>query len=325
MKKLKLTAILLCLAILAACSESEPETAAPNISEEPGEFIDDTIVNILDVMNNVDDYRRFSGSSDEDVFDWMFGLYTADDRADNIILHIITVTAVEVIRGAEGIEGMVSSPGMSAHVEYLLKITDNLTGHDIPEYINLTSRFGDIFEIGKEYVIMPFHRNTTLADLRYVNHWYQVISRDFVSESNIERIRNAGEIRRRTIHAEPRSVIEHASLSQTFLAGVDLVVEITVTDKWVHDLSDSVFFVRRELNEVIYFKDEHRDLLAILLHPDRPFLVNFDVEIGGTYIVMLNVVAEDSLIIAARNGAVVPVRSPEFAQYREAFAELAAS
>jgi hypothetical protein len=316
MKLKKLTALLLCLTTLAlvACSGSELDSNR----EAPSNTADLREPEIR--LSNVDRLRREYGDdeydSDEDVLEWMLGLYNSETRCNSITLNIITIVAVEITQGESN--GVVHD-SRGGHfwdgTEYVIRVIDNLTGHDIPEYLTIASRFGDVFEIGREYVILPFHNYSVLFDSWQVNHWFQVISRDLVSDDYIERIRESGESRRSRINAQSL-VAESASLSQDFISNVDIVALLTVTDVRPDHVHDNIFDISFDLVEIIQ-GHEHEEMLAYF------FRCNHEVRVGETYLFMLNVEGIDIVLPAARNGAVVSADAPEFAQYRSAFAALA--
>ncbi|MCL1789127.1 MAG: hypothetical protein FWG33_02090, partial [Oscillospiraceae bacterium] len=154
MKKLK-TIFGLSLSIFMFCScvsnEVSPNTGG---AREPDKIIERE-------ESYVDDVRRASGFTDEEALELMLMedcCHTTRIGSSNIILGIPTeITFGEDLKGR-----LAGDWGEIIFVDYLFKITDNLTGNSLPEYITVSSQIGDIFELGKEYCINPSHNNSTL-------------------------------------------------------------------------------------------------------------------------------------------------------------------
>jgi hypothetical protein len=306
----KLTALLTAaVLLLTACSESaevftENRTAAPAETEviEP---------EVIVAEGSVDYIRRASGMSDEFVIDDMIEHYIPFGGGCTP-MSILVGEAVEIIYG-EWHSGIIM--GNLSDMQYRFRITDNLTGHDLPEYITMTSRLGDIFEIGKEYVVSPRRIYNTLWDFYFVSNYFHLIARDLLSDHDIERIRALG-VTERDIATSEITTVENASTSRSFTSNVDLVAEITILESWADPLPDNtVFDVAFDIVDILK-GEEHRAALS-----ERDIIrLNFDVQVGETYLVMLEVFDGTSFLPAARNGAVVSERSRDFARYREAFA-----
>ena len=297
MKKITSTLLITALALsLVACSSVE----TPSPSE------------------NVDDMRlKTTGVTAEEAFNNLLEAYNNSDGSG----HIFLGKPVEITHG-EHHKGMV---GEGYSVGYLFRVTDNLTGHDLPEYINLTPGHGDVFKLGNEYLVFTTHINNTLwENVHVVYSWDWKISRSSLSEQDIKKVRDIADTKRMQNQVSPAiTVIENATLSQDFISSVDMVAQITITQKEGHEYSDDVFFVNFEKHEILHINDDCKHLLEFF--GQESIVINSDVEIGETYFVMMTMAFGDFFLPAARNGAVVSSRSPEYEQYRAAFAELAQS
>ncbi|MCL2071526.1 MAG: hypothetical protein FWH07_04735 [Oscillospiraceae bacterium] len=233
--------------------------------------------------------------------------------------NIVLGTAVETFGEAHGIIG----EGMS--VVYSFKVIENLTGAGLSEYITVSSQIGDIFELGKEYCISPTHNYNELWDTHIISDFQQVISSDMLSDSDIESIKKS--IAEMGLIDYIGKVAENASLSEDFITKVDLAMVITITDKRKEELADNIFDVHYKLDEVLFLNSKYEEFLPDWLSTGELFgtRINSDVEVGGTYLIMES--AKDSgtggyfTMPAARNGAVVSVRSPDYERYRLAFLE----
>lgn len=291
----KLSVIALCLAatcVFAACTQTE---FAPQNSDD---FIERPAFMCVDTQRHLDGVV-----SDADVVNDMLEQY-APFAYNGVAMSIVSGIPVSAAR----------DDGSG----YLFKVTDNLTGHDcLPEYITIDTRFGTSLVIGKEYVVYPVRNYNTLWDSYTVANWFDVIARDLVSDREIDRIREVGERRHTAFRAE-NTVVENTSLSQDFVSNVDLVVVLRVTDKRAESRSDKIWDITFDIVEIVQGA-EHRTALRAR----ETIRVNFDVEVGGTYMVMLDVFGESSFLPSARNGAIINEASADFAQYRSAFSELA--
>ena len=330
MKKLKtISALSLAIITLTSCTSNETPPANENIEVEspgtnleietiPADSPEERLRQIEERgRDDVDEYRRSQGFSNEETLNRMLEEFNGNEFS-NIILG----TAMEITYG-EGHRGMIWE---NAVVHYSFKITDNLTGNDLPEYITVKSYSGDIFEIGKEYCVHPNHQNTTLWDIHHISY-RNVISKDLLSETDIDNIRKSA-ANKRTSGEVISTVIDSASLDSDFVAKVDLAMAITITDKRKEELADNIFDVQYKLNEVLYLNKKYEQFLPDWLSAADTFgeRINSDVEVGETYLVMF--VAENNgqggyfTMPAARNGAVVSVLSPDYERYRLAFLEL---
>jgi hypothetical protein len=225
----KLTALTLCFGAisLAACSGSESDVSSRNEFQPENRVYEDISVHeVVAGASEADYVRRDVGISDRDVLNGMLEWYEKADHfsvnrecPDDVVqgfansAGIVSGVAVKVISGesVDGIKSGLEGSGSGAilihcDVEYLFKITDNLTGHclsgmnNVPEsyglpegYMIVTSKhIGAIFELGKEYVIFPDRFLTEHRDAHEIYNVGGVVSRDLVSERDIARIRNAG-------------------------------------------------------------------------------------------------------------------------------------
>ncbi|MDR2531332.1 MAG: hypothetical protein LBC82_00600, partial [Oscillospiraceae bacterium] len=242
--------------------------------------------------------------------------YTTNQKIENMLErygyndNIIIGKPIEIILGDEN-EGVSSSFGDFIFIDYLFQVTNNLTGNELPEFITVRSQLGTIFEIGKEYCISPMHINNALWDSHTIHSFPQFIPAEHLSRGEINRLKNAV-WSRNDGDDPPLKVAESASLSPEFISSVDLAVEITVLDKLLQSLSTNVFNVNYELNNILH-GEEYGHILTDWLR------INTDVEVGGTYIVLLNVIDNAYTHPAARSGVVISKNSPEFAEYKKAF------
>jgi len=329
MKKTTALTLISALALtLAACSNGEPtrpdETGAEQI----------TIVTPIEeeviIRDGVDIHRRRWGLSDEDTINQMLGRFNDPERQQveqqfGTPLSVLSGVAVGLKGGtleeAQRFHGMIE-PGNS--FSYIFRVTENLTGgYDVPEELIITSKIGGIFEIGKEYLIAPGRNYSTLFDIHDITNFSQIISRDLVPESDIELFRRAGAERGTVPNTgdSRHGVRQNASLESNFISKIDLVATVKITAKEADTQHDNVYTIGFVLVDIIH-GEEHREALASRGYRLR---ANADVEVGETYLIMYEHFGSSSFLPAARNGAIVNVRSPEFEQYRSVFAELATS
>jgi len=317
MKKLLIISIIISLCLTACASNEIPANANnADIENSNTEKTDKKVIEV-DSMS-VDGVRRSEGISDEEVLDQMLEKLRTPEKSKstNTSSHrnILLGEAVEIVYG-EWSKGEI---GESRDVGYLFKITDNLTGSKLPEYIKVHSNHGDVFEIGKEYIINPWHAYSTLHDKHILSDYFDIISRDLLSESDINRLRKEGaaakEKNKSELNFAGNVVIEKASLQADFISNLDLAATITVIEKHLEVNSDHIYDVKYEVVDVLSGKK-----YSFILDGEEMLRLNTDVEVGGTYLVMLEVFEDSWVLPVARSGAVVSEKDEDFAKYKEAF------
>ncbi|MDR2589787.1 MAG: hypothetical protein LBC71_02190 [Oscillospiraceae bacterium] len=308
MKITKIVFVLILLAfILPACLNTETGT------QTFGE-IENVLINPI----NIDEVRRNVGINDNDVLNFMLEKHGLFDS--NILLGI----PLEITNG-EWNKGNISNDCERYPIEYLFKIVDNLTGNELPEYITINSNLGDIFELGKEYYVFPSHNNSTLWDTHHISSFPQVISRELFTNDDVYKIRQMVD-KNKNVFQATQTVIENASLSRNFIDNVDLVISVTVTDKWEEFRSNTIFDIAYELNEIIYVsEDRYKEIF--MFNVGELMRINSDVKIGETYMIMQNAVndgvpGEYFFMPAARNGVVISEDSDDYTRYKEEFTTL---
>ncbi|MCL1882017.1 MAG: InlB B-repeat-containing protein, partial [Oscillospiraceae bacterium] len=224
---------------------------------------------------------------------------------DNILKGI----PVEILYG-DNEELTMSSVNEIKFVDYLFRITDNLTRNMLPEYITVRSQHGAIFEKGIEYVISPWHVNNTLWDVHLIPHETKFIRADLLTLCDIYGLRNATVVKNSEITTN-KVIAENATLTSRFVSNVDLAIVITVTDKWSEPTSPYIFDVEYTLNNIIT-GEEHKSLLPELLR------LNSDVKIGETYLVLLDVIDGEFVLPSARDGAVIVKKSVGYVKFAKA-------
>ncbi|MCL2071530.1 MAG: hypothetical protein FWH07_04755 [Oscillospiraceae bacterium] len=326
MKKLKtISALSLAIITLTSCTSNETPPIAENTVIESsatagvGRGIEtippaspEEIQKALEERGRDDfeEIKKRIGVTKEDTLDSMLD---KDGWWSNIVLG----TAVEITDGKDS-WGIIAE-GFS--VEYSFKISDNLTGIDLPEYITVKSQLGDILELGKEYCISPLHNYNSLWSTHIIARYAQVISRELLTDSEIEEIRKSTSEMGLTDYHD--TVVQNASTDSDFLSRVDLAALITINGKQKDENSETIFDVMYKLDEVLYFDKKYEKFLSDMIPETGVTTVNSDVEVGETYLVMF--VARDDgtggyfTMPAARNGAVVSVLSPDYERYRLAF------
>jgi hypothetical protein len=294
-------ALLVATLVLTACSENTANSDRNSrVTREEGFCLDEMRTSM-------------TGKSVEDVIDWRL------QAPNNIVLAVpVEITHNDNARD-DGARSINSNGGYT--VVYTFRIIDNLTPIDyLPEYITVLSQLGDIFEVGNEYLLSPDHRYNALWDIHVIFSWTQMIPRSSLSECDINRIRQTttenewSEI----LGVDIDGVVKNATLDSSFVSNVDVVMEITVLDK-SPTFSPDVFHITYKVNDVLVGKG----MATPPRGEPRTRRINTDVEVGGTYLLMLEVHEEGWTMLAARSGAVVSSTSREFAQYRNAFAALA--
>jgi len=302
-KIISILLLLIAILIFTACTEtpieptqSEEETTTQATTSEK------TGPNILDVI------KKERGIDDQEVLNGMLERLSGPKS-----INILIATPVEITRGTI-CANRVSSDGEIYMAEYIFKIIDNITGKDIPEYIEMKSYTGGVFEIGEEYLISPAHNYSALWDSYHLSGLYGAISRESLSDSDIDKIRQAVKDRQKESNNE-KTVIEKATLDKDFIEKVDLAVVITVKAKEKEEKADHIYDVTDfEIVEVLAGK-EHE----YLLHFGEALRLNTDVNVGESYIVMLEVFEDSWVLPIARSGAVVSEKSDDFVKYKEAF------
>jgi len=251
-------------------------------------------------QKSIDDVRRKLGYSDEKALENMLERYSKGIATSNILLGIAVESDCDPLD-----KGRMSS---DMDVFYSFKVTDNLTGNPLSEYIKVKSQYGDIFEIGKEYLIAPLHNDNVLWNTHHVVP-VGVISRDLLSDSDLDKIRQAGKNKQNN---DKKTVIEKASLESDFIKSVDLAVIITITGKERN--ANNIYDVHYKLVEVLSGKKH-----AHILNGEEMLRLNTDVKVGEKYLIMFEVFEDSWVLPAAREGAVVSEKSADYEKYREAF------
>jgi hypothetical protein len=323
------------IATLAACSntgevtqttqtEAGHRTSVATATDTPTADTP-TEISLYPPRNCVDEARRNWGSSDSDTIAFMLDNFSDLGRQEverqlGTPLSVLSGVAVEM-RAAEHWHGAITQ---NTSINYLFKVTENLTGgYDVPEYLVVTSNWGGIFEIGKEYLISPARNFSTLFDSHTISNLGQVISRDLVPESDIELFRRAGVERGAVVNSGNgrHGAREISTLSRDFVSSVDLVATLRIIESTPDSHTDGIFDIHFEIVNILQ-GEEHREALE---NRGNRLRANFDVEVGGTYLAMYEHFGGSSFLPATRNGSFVSTRSPEFEQYRAAFEELATS
>jgi hypothetical protein len=246
---------------------------------------------------------RITAENKDEGLNWVLDFYSRGIGIDNIVIGTpIKITDGEYNKG---------EIGTGFFVTYSFKITDNLTGNKLPEYIEVRSQFGDVLEIGKEYCISPMHNYNALWDSHILTSWPEVIPRELLSESDIESIRNVKRTGQRTANL----VIENAAPSAEFVSNVGLAVVVKVTQKTKEPSADTIYDISYTLVDVLKGK-EHAHLL------DEGLLrINTNVSVGKAYLVLLGLHDDGAgglfTLPAARNGAVISRDSVDYAKYVE--------
>jgi len=319
MKTIKtILALSLAIFMLCSCSSNEISPANSNIDkiESTTTKTDKkTEPNILDTIektkpNILDTIKKDRDICDEKALDFILEILNGPED-----INILIVTPVEITKGSIGTEN-ISFDDECYMAEYLFKIVDNLTGKEIPEYIEVKSYIGGVFEIGEEYLISPAHNYSALWDSYHLDGLIDAITRENLSDSDLDRINQAIKDRQKQNQSNNENkVIEKASLNKEFIKKVDLAVVITVKAKEKEEKANNVFDVTDyEIVEVLSGK-EHE----YLLHFGESLRLNTDVEVGGTYLVMLEVFEDSWVLPVARSGAVVSEKDEDFAKYKDAF------
>ena len=224
--------------------------------------------------------------------------------------NIIIGEAVELLHSDEAV-GVVDG----ADAKYLFRINENLTGNELPSYITVRSQIGSIFSIGEEYVISPMHLNNTLWDIHIIFGSHQFVRLSALAQRDDQNLRRSTAVEA-SLRSGTNHVVENASLSSQFIENLDMVVEITVNDKWQDPTAPHIFDVGYTLNNILV-GDQYRDLL-----PER-LTINFDAQVGGTYMVLLDVINGEFVLPAARNGAVISTNSPNYERFSNSLASRA--
>jgi hypothetical protein len=230
------------------------------------------------------------------------GKTVEDAFADMLRYPSVAMVAmpVEIFYGAEAAYSGLRNSNGGVNVGYRFRVIDNLSSKNLPEYVDVLVLRGDIFEIGKEYVITPCHVNSSLWDFYRISAWNQAIPRDSLSADDIEQLREVA-----TNFSSPSEsvIVEYATLDSGFVSNVDVVKEVTIIEKsqdeFLETFAPTVFDVMYVVNDV--FVGEHWANERNKTHTRR---INADVEIGGTYLIMI----DSDGRIAARNGAVVSTK-----------------
>jgi hypothetical protein len=321
MKKIKTIILLLLTAIiLTACANNEVSTNTDNVevstdniakTEKPKPIYDEVIVTQNET--EIDKIRREKGFSDEYTIDNMIEIHVNSPNRSNILFGY----PVKVIGG--GSDGEINNCDDDGYETiYLFKITNNLTGNDLPEYIEVKSQLGDVMVLGNEYCISTGYNFSTLWNTHGVGAWSQIMSRVLVSDDDIEKIKKAVASIDKKDNADV--FFENASTSSDFIEAVDLAVVITIKSKEKEERGENIFDITFDVNDVLSGKKYEK-----LIKELETIRINCDVEIGGTYLVMLEVAQESFVLPSSRNGAIVSAKSSEFKQYENAFSEYEAS
>jgi hypothetical protein len=222
--------------------------------------------------------------------------------------NIMMGEAVELIYGNETL-----GIGEGLDAKYLFRIIENFTGNELPEYITVRSQFGAIFEIGGDYVVSPVHLNNTLWDTHIIFGHSQFVCVDFLTQQDIQYLRDAAadEWNKSSV---ANAVVENVSLSPEFISTVDIAVEITVIDSWNEPFAPHIVDVEYVLNSILT-GENHRDLLPETMR------LNFEVEIGGTYLVLLEIIDDEFVLPAARDGAVISSVSASYKSFVDALTQ----
>ena len=246
--------------------------------------------------------KYYAGTFSHGAAKYMLNMFGFND-------NIIIGKPVEIIYSDQD----VSFSKNEGHIEYLFQVTNNLTGNELPEYISVRSQLGNIFEIGDEYCISPIHLNNTLFDKHIIYMFSQFIEAGLITRKDADHLRNrAAEKAKDFTVLKP--VTERASPTADFISSVDLAIEITVTEKHKEKDSGNIVDVVYNLNDVLRGK-RYEHLLPEFLR------LNSNVEVGGTYMILLDVINDEYVLPAARNGSVIQKDSSDFRQYENVLSE----
>ena len=215
---------------------------------------------------------------------------------------------------------------------YVFRITENFSSFDFPEYINVSSQQGEVFVIGEEYVFSPRYSRNSIRDVSIITDLHQVIPTRMLSDDDMVRVRehiaNQAANRSDTGQGDGGNRItsrfaEYAVLEQEYLDIVHLALKLTVTEEEPHSNVhlESVYSIKFHLDDILWVNPEIDESDIDHLFYQDWLTVNEPVEVGGTYIVMLNVLNR-SWLPAARNGAIVSADSEMGMAFMEAFAEM---
>ena len=317
MKTKTILSIALALIFLCSCVSNEVST---NDSDDYWyKYIDESGEPVE--YESLEEVKKRVGISKEDTLNSMLD-------ADGFWSNIVIGTAVKEITHDYKFADLKKGKGpiyANTGGYFLFKITDNLTENKLlPEYIRIRSQYGVIFEHGKEYCIGPSVLYNTLWDSHIISCLTQIISRELLTDAEIESIRKA--------HADwdlswyYDTVIKEASLNAEFLSKVDLALLVTITSKQKELYTESLYGVDYELKEILYSNKEYAEFVPEWISVWRE-RINTDVNVGGTYIIMLSAKSDGAggyfTMPSARKGAVVSEKASDFVRYERAFRSLA--
>ncbi len=224
---------------------------------------------------------------------------------------IIVGKPVEVIKTSEYFAMFSFGCILVREVDYIFRITDNLSSRALPEFIVLSCQLGDILEIGTEYYILPDHLYNALWDTYFLSGYPKYLAANMLSREDIEFLRE-GAVNKAKNFKEVERVAEKASLSPDFISAVDIALEVKILEKHKEKSAENIYDVKYEINRILFGKENERLLRESLR-------INSDVEVGGTYLILLETFNNEFVLPAARSGAVIDKNSAEFADYAEAF------
>ena len=244
-----------------------------------------------------------------------------------------------------GIPVRITEPGhnmimQNAINRYEFRITENLSRFDLPEYITVSSQWGHVFEIGEEYLIAPNHSSNSLRDISTITNLHKVVPTRLLTDDDIEHVRKTtaayreawqaggggdgheGNVQEFDRRGFLKSFAKYASLDQEYLDLVDVAMKVTIITEAPHlNGFESNYSITHNLEEVLWINPEveERDIDHLFLQ--EQLTINEKVEVGGTYIIMMNV-SNRVWLPAARNGAIVVADSEMGRAFMEAFAEM---
>ncbi len=269
-----------------------------------------------------------SSDDNEEAISYYYSLLSSNDtKAESIeflentvsyVDNVIVATPIEITQGSSEVLSEDVEDCEYLLTEYTFKVSNYLYGEEGEDYITVRSQVGNLFELGKEYTFATRRINNTLYDIYTVNSRKWVIDNEYLTSTDIASLSAAfstAQDERLLTATSTERVIEVAEPTDSYVSyNVNLAIVATVTDAVVDD-TDPIYTV--SLGDIAVLKGTMSDG-----EYSNVIRIKGDVEIGETYLMLLNSNEDGCVMMSSKTGSIVNTTSDEFDAYLNIFEEL---